>query len=184
MALQASQPEIVVGDITAQAVDVIVNAANESLLGGGGVDGAIHRAAGPRLLEHNRTLGGCPTGEGRLTPAFDLTARRVDHIVHVVGPVWKGGGESDLALGHREEDALLAACYDAAMALAASVDASSIAFPAISTGAYGFPPRRAARIAVQRIGDGLRRYDRPQRVVVCCFDEATAGHYQTVLAEG
>jgi O-acetyl-ADP-ribose deacetylase len=123
--------EVIQVDITTLAVDAIVNAANPSLLGGGGVDGAIHRAAGPRLLEATRKIGGCPTGEARLTPGFDLPAK---WVIHTVGPVWQGG--------HAREDELLASCYRESFKLAASVGAMTVAFPAISTGAYGFPLER------------------------------------------
>jgi O-acetyl-ADP-ribose deacetylase (regulator of RNase III) len=139
---------IVQGDITLEQVDAIVNAANGSLLGGGGVDGAIHRAAGPQLLTYCRTLGGCPTGEARITPGFRLSAR---WVIHTVGPVWQGGTAG--------EDELLAACYRNSLQLAVGEGVRSIAFPQISTGVYGFPMRRAAAIAVREIrgflaGDG------------------------------
>ncbi len=147
------------GDITTLSVDAIVNAANSSLLGGGGVDGAIHRAAGPGLLGECRTIGGCPTGEARITAGHDLPAR---HVIHTVGPVWRGG--------EQDEDALLAAAYQSSLALAQTRGLTSIAFPAISTGIYGFPAERAARIAVQTIrahGDGLD-------VILVAFDAASA----------
>jgi O-acetyl-ADP-ribose deacetylase (regulator of RNase III) len=136
--------EIVQADITTLAVDAIVNAANTSLLGGGGVDGAIHHAAGPRLLEATRAIGGCPTGEARLTPGFDLPAK---WIIHTVGPVWDGGQAG--------EDELLASCYRNSLAIARDLGLESIAFPAISTGAYGFPMARAARIAVGELASAL-----------------------------
>jgi O-acetyl-ADP-ribose deacetylase (regulator of RNase III) len=155
---------VTVGDITTLAVDAIVNAANTTLLGGGGVDGAIHRAAGPQLLEACRPLGGCPTGEARITPGFRLPAQ---WVIHAVGPVWHGGG--------RGEDSLLAAAYRGSCELALAQGARSVAFPAISTGAYGFPKQRAARIAL----GVMREYeDRFDEIVACCFSEADAGVYR------
>lgn len=160
--------EVVVGDITRLEVDAIVNAANESLLGGGGVDGAIHRAAGPELRAFNRTLGGCPTGESRVSPGFRLPAR---WIVHTVGPVWAGGD--------RGEPELLRRCYESAFAAAHAQGARTIAFPAISTGAYGFPKAGAAAIAVA----SMRAHDADfERIVACCFNEADAALYRQALA--
>ena len=155
---------VINGDIATLEVDAIVNAANESLLGGGGVDGAIHRAAGPELLAACRQIGGCPTGEARLTPGFGLKAR---HVIHTVGPVWHGG--------ERDEARLLASCYRSALSIAADEHIESIAFPAISTGVYGFPATPAATIAVTETRAHLDREDWPKMVVMCCFgDEAEA----------
>lgn len=160
------------GDITTLALDAIVNAANESLLGGGGVDGAIHRAAGPELLAHCRTLGGCPTGDAKITPGFRLPAR---HVIHTVGPVWRGGGAG--------EDGLLASCYRRSLEVAAAHGLRSIAFPAISTGVYRFPPERAARIAVRTVAEFLNADDRFERVVFCCFDAASLERHVEALEE-
>ncbi len=157
------------GDITSLAVDAIVNAAKASLLGGGGVDGAIHRAAGPELLAVCRSLGGCPTGEARLTRGYRLPAR---YIIHTVGPVWRGGASG--------EDILLAACYRNALALAVEHECRSVAFPAISTGIYGFPAARAAGIAVAAVR-GILAGTALERVVFCCFDGATLAHYRREL---
>lgn len=163
------QLEAVVGDITRQRVDAIVNAANNSLLGGEGVDGAIHRAAGPELLTECRTLGGCATGDAKVTGGYRLAAR---HVVHTVGPVWRGGAEG--------EAALLAACYRRSLEVAAQVGARSIAFPAISTGVYRYPPDAAAKIAVETIRECAQAGVDLVRFV--CFDAATHLIYADLLA--
>ena len=162
---------LVRGDITALDVDAIVNAANPSLLGGGGVDGAIHRAAGPGLLEECRKLGGCPTGEARITGGHRLKAR---FVIHTVGPVWHGGD--------RMEAQTLADAYKNTLQLAAANNYRSIAFPAISTGVYGYPKEEAAAIAVRTVTAFLTRYNPLERVLFVCFDEETAAIYRRLLA--
>ena len=159
-------------DITTLAVDAIVNAANSSLLGGGGVDGAIHRAAGPELLAECRTLGGCPTGEARLTRGYHLPAR---YVIHTVGPVWHGGTH--------DEAALLAACYANSLSLAAEHGVRSIAFPSISTGVYGFPIDNACRIAITETRKFLVEHPLPEQVIFCCFSPADLTVYRAAYAE-
>ena len=169
----ATRLEICVADITTLEVGAIVNAANRTLLGGGGVDGAIHRAAGPELLTECRTLGGCDTGSAKITRGYRLKAK---HVIHAVGPVWGGGGKG--------EDDLLASCYRTALALAAAQGLSSIAFPAISTGIYRFPPERAARIAVGSVAAEVAHAPRGlTRVVFCCFSPDAAEHHARAFTE-
>ena len=163
--------EVVEGDITKLAVDAIVNAANSTLLGGGGVDGAIHRAAGPRLLEECRTLGGCPTGEARITQGYELPAK---HVIHTVGPVWHGG--------RRGEEELLASCYRNSLRLAVEHGVRTIAFPAISTGVYRFPMDRAAKIAVREVRAFVRDHPSIQKVIFVCFGPAARDTYEEALA--
>jgi O-acetyl-ADP-ribose deacetylase (regulator of RNase III) len=161
---------VVTGDITRLDVDAIVNAANGSLLGGGGVDGAIHRAAGPGLLEECRALGGARTGEVKLTGGHRLPAR---HVLHAVGPVWRGGAAG--------EDEALARCYRNALRIAAEAGLRSVAFPAISTGAYGFPLERATRIAVEEVRRALEAGSPIERVVFCCFSAGDRAVYEAAL---
>ena len=162
--------QVVEGDITKQNVDAIVNAANTTLLGGGGVDGAIHRAAGPELLAECRTLGGCATGQAKITKGYRLPAKLV---IHTVGPVWHGGG-------HGEEE-LLAGCYRNSLALAVQRGVRTIAFPSISTGAYGFPMERAARIAVGEIRKFLERDTRIEKVLLVCFGQTALSVHTEAL---
>jgi len=152
----------------ADAVDAIVNAANEHLDGGNGVDGAIHAAAGPQLLEECLALGGCPTGEARLTKGYNLKAK---HIIHTVGPVWYDGTE--------DEPQLLENCYRNSLQLACDNNIRTIAFPAISTGAYGFPPNQAASIAIKTTTDFLKKHDLPEQVTFVCFDEQSMSYYES-----
>ena len=165
--------EAIQGDITKQKLDAVVNAANTTLLGGGGVDGAIHRAAGPELLAACRTLGGCPTGEARITKGYDLSAK---WVIHTVGPVWHGGAGG--------ETALLANCYRTSLALAIDNGIRTIAFPAISTGVYRFPINRAAAIALEETRKFLARRGDIEQVVFVCFDDANFSAYRQGLQTG
>ena len=170
--MSEAKMEIVQGDITRMKVDAIVNAANSSLLGGGGVDGAIHRAAGPQLLEECRGLGGCPTGEARITRGYDLPAK---HVIHTVGPVWHGGD--------RGEEELLANCYRNSLRLAAENGIETIAFPSISTGVYRFPIDQACRIALREVQAFLAKKSPLRKVLFVCFSESDARIYRQALQE-
>ncbi len=161
---------VVQGDITRLDVDAIVNAANESLLGGGGVDGAIHRAAGPGLLDECRKLGGCPTGQAKLTGGHRLTAR---HVIHTVGPVFAGG--------RREEAELLRSCYRESLRLASESQLKSVAFPCISTGVYGYPKAEACEVAVSAVAEWLATHELPREVIFCCFGTDDAELYRARL---
>ena len=163
---------VIVGDITTLAVDAIVNAANSSLLGGGGVDGAIHRAAGPELLEECRRLGGCAPGDAKITGGHRLPAR---HVIHTVGPIWQGGDNG--------EDACSASCYRRSLEVAAEHGLRRLAFPAISTGVFGFPAERAARIAVGTVRQAVTS-ERFDEVIFCCFSEPSARLHAEALASG
>lgn len=162
--------EIIEGDITKQAVDAIVNAANCSLLGGGGVDGAIHRAAGPELLAECRTLNGCETGKAKITKGYRLPAK---YVIHTPGPIWHGGG--------RGEAELLASCYRSCLALASGYGCKTVDFPSISTGVYRFPLDKAAAIAISTISDYLKTHDDIERVRMVCFDSRTLAQYEKAL---
>jgi len=168
--MQKERIHLEIGDITKLKVDAVVNAANSTLLGGGGVDGAIHRAAGPRLLEECKTLNGCPTGEAKITKGYNLPAK---FVIHTVGPVWNGG--------NRNEDKLLESCYKNSLTLAKENGIKTIAFPAISTGVYGFPSDRAANIAVRTVKEFLEKDDSLDKVIFICFDEKTHLHYKNTL---
>jgi O-acetyl-ADP-ribose deacetylase (regulator of RNase III) len=171
-AMSSGRLFVVRADITTLEVDAIVNAANASLLGGGGVDGAIHHAAGPELLAECRPLGGCDTGDAKITKAYRLPAR---HVIHTVGPVWHGG--------RMDEPELLASCYRRSLELAVEHGCSSIAFPAISTGIYGYPKPEAAEVAVRTVAAFVAENDRLERVVLCCFDAYATDLHRRAIAE-
>lgn len=164
--------QIIQGDITRQCVDAIVNAANCSLLGGGGVDGAIHRAAGPELLAECKTLGGCETGRAKITAGYRLPTK---HVIHTPGPIWRGG--------NRGEEELLCSCYRSCLELASKNGCATVDFPSISTGVYRFPLDRASKLAVNTILEYLKAHPEIERVRMVCFDANTAGYYEAALAE-
>jgi len=163
--------DVIEADITTLEVDAIVNAANETLLGGGGVDGAIHRAAGPELLAECKSIGGCPTGEAKLTAGYNLPAK---YVIHTVGPVWRGGSVN--------EKTLLANCYQHSLEIARDNDVNEIAFPAISTGVYRFPGELAAEIATRTVAIFLKQSEPPKKVIFCCFGADSLKHHQIALA--
>ncbi|QQE10991.1 macro domain-containing protein [Planctomycetota bacterium] len=189
--------EVIVEDITTLKVDAIVNAANESLLGGGGVDGAIHRAAGPDLLAHNKTLDGCKTGLAVITPSFNLAPQGIKNIIHTVGPIWNEVTDNPLPgqpnvnekIGYTLEDTLLANCYMQSLFLASNHKLEAVAFPSISTGVYNFPKPRAAKIAFGHVYGYLSNYapslenDFPQKVIFCCYSQADADLYLQTIAD-
>lgn len=164
--------QVILGDITKPEVDVIVNAANNTLLGGGGVDGAIHRAAGPQLLEECRKLNGCETGKAKITKGYKLPAK---YVIHTVGPIWRGGNAN--------EDELLASCYRTSLQLAVEKNIKTIAFPSISTGAYRFPVKRAAEIAMLEITEFLRDNESIEKVYMVCFDKKAMDAYSEALSK-
>lgn len=165
-----SRIEVILGDITQLKTDAIVNAANRTLLGGGGVDGAIHRAAGRQLYEECKTLGGCQTGEAKITKGYNLPAK---YVIHTVGPIWRGGNAN--------EAKLLASCYSESLSLANAHNIESIAFPAISTGVYGYPKNEAATIAIKTVKDFIEKYPLPKKVIFCCFDNHDFALYNKLL---